>query len=534
MKVSLLLAGPGTGKTLRIVNDFLKDRKNLNKILILSFTNATINDLVSGFKKSGIQIQSDRCMTLSKYSLKINPIRDMHVLNKEETKILDRYSKRLGIELKSLCGLLKCITFEEMITGCIDYIKTNPQYIKDVVGNLELLIVDEFQDFNESERTLIEYISNLAKETILLGDDDQCVYEFKKADPSGIISKYNDKNISKIFHDSTCHRCPSDVVASSNSLIKNNKNRIPKELKPEKSEGSINFKSTNDLEDAAEFTCNEIAKAWSVTPHPTIMVLAAAKFIVEPLKEALNRAQISVHDWFDQKIGIDTLDKIWQLRFIFGNKKLLNLMFLSESYRSTHKQGVSKKLDSMLISQFMKNGDIKTSIKSILDLNIFPEKIRGYFDNEPEFEEFFKKEQEFQTFEKLLINNPNKEKTLEKLEILTTPFAEFDPKKVNIMSIRKSKGLQANIVFVIGVTEGITPGLTSSLEQIEAERRRFYVAITRTIVNLYLISPYKWVVKKIYKNSYIVDTKKFRYRRGLSECRGQTSRFIAEMQLKNL
>ncbi len=68
----ILLAGPGTGKTTKVKRDFLSEIKDFSKVLVLSFTNATINDLIKSFAKDSIPIGSKNCMTLHSYALRIN------------------------------------------------------------------------------------------------------------------------------------------------------------------------------------------------------------------------------------------------------------------------------------------------------------------------------------------------------------------------------------------------------------------------------------------------------------------------------
>lgn len=96
--VKILLAGPGTGKTTR-VKDIIQGNGDDKKILVLSFTNATINDLLKNFQQDNINITPDYCMTLHKYASKVNHNLGCHILDNEEVKRLESYSKKLNIAL---------------------------------------------------------------------------------------------------------------------------------------------------------------------------------------------------------------------------------------------------------------------------------------------------------------------------------------------------------------------------------------------------------------------------------------------------
>lgn len=217
--MKILLAGPGTGKTTKVKTIIKNDYAQARNILVLSFTNATINDLKGSFS----DFENVNCYTLHSYALKINHLPALHVLRDfSEISIIEKYAGKLKISFDELCSFLGCVTFLSMIKKCIQFIKANPAYAAENIGQLDLLIVDEFQDFNEIERELVYLLSNNANETIILGDDDQSIYEFKDADPDGIISLFNQDDVEKIQHENICHRCPDVIVDFCANLISRN------------------------------------------------------------------------------------------------------------------------------------------------------------------------------------------------------------------------------------------------------------------------------------------------------------------------
>ena len=218
--MKILLAGPGTGKTTKIKTLIAEDYAKAEKIKVISFTNATVNDLTESFGDN----PNVFCSTLHKFALTLNHLPELHIIdNSIEKKILLALSDKIEIDFLTLCGQVKCITFDEMISSCVSFIKANPAYAEDKIGKLDLLLIDEFQDFNPDEQKLVMLASKLASETIILGDDDQSIYGFKDADPEGIITLFNDDQVEKIPHENICYRCPDTVVDYCIALLKNNK-----------------------------------------------------------------------------------------------------------------------------------------------------------------------------------------------------------------------------------------------------------------------------------------------------------------------
>lgn len=200
--MKILLAGPGTGKTTNIKSIIANDFHAAKRIKVLSFTNFTVNDLSGSFETN----ESVSSATLHSYAFGLNHQKELYVATGPEQKILEKLAEKTEIALGDVCSQLSCITFDGMIAASAGFISANPVYAKEKIGDLDLLLVDEFQDFNPSEQSLVLAVSEYAAETIILGDDDQSIYGFKDADPDGIISIYNNAAVEKIPHENICYR----------------------------------------------------------------------------------------------------------------------------------------------------------------------------------------------------------------------------------------------------------------------------------------------------------------------------------------
>lgn len=525
INTKMILAGPGTGKTTKVVNDFLSKRSDLSKVLVLSFTNATINDLLKSFLDKNIPINGSNCMNLYQYALKVNfSTGNNQVLSDPEDKCLASYSKKLNIDPLELHRLLDCLTFREMITNCVNFIKNNPELAKTIIGDLELLIVDEYQDFNQDERELINLISQQSKETLILGDDDQSIYGFKNADPQGIIDLFNDPSVTKLEHDNICYRCPQDVVSAGSNLIKNNRIRVDKEWKicPSKTVKGIipsqfrNFALTN------QYVVDTVREVLNVAPASSIMVLSPAKHLLVDLSQKLSENDIEFVDWLKPKIDESRQKRVWVLKSIYGKNKLINLLFLySENIKK------SKKLMTIVEIGFRTGESRDSIIQKLFQAGVVNQTLINEINNPPTPEQFLLTHPEFSEFEEALTADGDLESNVEKLG-QDDKVTEFKNGVVNIMTIHKSKGLQADHVFILGLVEGILPNESSGTDSIEAQRRELFVAMSRAKESLYLVSTVEIDPSIAHKFDY----KKFKYAHGVKKYFGQTSLFVTQLNLE--
>ncbi len=117
----------------------------------------------------------------------------------------------------------------EVIFRCVDAFRMNqiqPQHIPAV----DHLIVDEFQDLNLCDQEFVEFLSRAGTHLFVAGDDDQSIYSFRHADPSGIVH-FNTRYIAASTHILTdCFRCAPNILTPATAMIAYNPNRVAKHL----------------------------------------------------------------------------------------------------------------------------------------------------------------------------------------------------------------------------------------------------------------------------------------------------------------
>ncbi|CAN5673846.1 hypothetical protein BH18ACI1_BH18ACI1_21970 [soil metagenome] len=515
--MKILLAGPGTGKTTKIQKIISEQYSTAEKIKVISFTKATVKDLNKSFN-----IHSNvTCSTLHSFALGLNHLPELHILIREEEDIILSLSNKMEIEFPTVCELLKCITFNAMISQCVSFIKANPAYAQNKIGNLDLLLIDEFQDFNPNEQQLVMLTSALAEETIILGDDDQSIYGFKDADPDGIINLYKDESIEKIPHENICYRCPDAIVDFCIKLLRKNKNRIEKEWKKSAKAGSINIQQFMRQDQCDNYIVNRIKAIKQNEPDASILVLSPVGFAVETLKINLDTEIIPFVDCWNDSFDKEMLSKIWWLNAIYCKSKLPFLIFLLKHYNLFSKAKVTRTKKQ----RFETNFDEVVLIKEILSLGYLPEPFASYILNTPTLDDFFVNHNDFD-FAKEVIDANDMEGSISMLTNKVKPKKEFEEGKINLMSIHKSKGLQADYVFISGLVTGILPNETKGIDTIEAQRRLLFVGLTRALKELNLTSTVEWDGKYVNK----VDKSQFEYKFWNKKWRGKTSKFIEEIQ----
>lgn len=511
--MKILLAGPGTGKTTNI-QKIIEDKGELNDVLVLSFTNATVEDLKTSLTPIGLP--TDNCMTLHKFALKYNHDNTRHILDTIEAIELRKIAKATQINFDNLCDFLSATTFDQMISRFVSFVKSNPEYLSDKLSKYTLMIVDEYQDFNSSEQELIDLLVSQMAETYILGDDDQCIYDFKDANIDKIISLYSDESHEKLDHEHKCYRCPDIVVDCATRLITNNTKRVNKDWHKTGKAGNLFQKqfSTNVL--VADYVVDEVHKILTDNEDDTILILSPVGFLVGDLTLKLDEANIEFRNYFVGKVDPQLIIKSWVLRTLFGKHQYLNLVLYGYSALSTRKKFYK------LVKQHFDGGQNYDELFSLISTKMPDESKKSYENIETALRADY--------FIDLMIFFENAEgiDDDEKLENLFALVDENTESRVRIMSIHKSKGLGAEHVFMIGLVEGIIPNRARGNDTIESQRRLFYVGMTRAKKSLHLLSSinlegrYAFTVNK--------DDFKFDVRSRL--WKGKASRFIEEINNK--
>ena len=517
----VVVAGPGTGKTY-LFKEILRGKK---ETLTLTFVNSLVEDLC--LELYGI---SD-VKTLHGYGRSI-----LSSILKRDIKIFPKLSKIIREESKIILG--EDISFDQIFYDRDDsnehlkFYEARRQYF-DYYGYTDVIyaavmclennngaipiyqqvLVDEFQDFNKLEVSLIDLLAE--KSPILLaGDDDQALYEFKNANPSHIRDRHGIKRPEyAAFNLPFCARCPRVIVEATNDLIVSAQQnglligRIDKPYKyflnRDKDKISENYSKvvyTNVYANQIPWFIEKcLAKmALDIKDKFSVLIISPYKkqshAIAKALKdkglnnieytESIEENEITLLDGFKLLIQ-DIHDNLgWRIaaQFILNKDDFILLV------RNTH-TNPSKKIYEYLSAEIIK--DVNETVKALKYIKegkpINPELLSATFNR-------------FNIDPKIIATE------FLQVEINTATIRTGNPalRKIPIKAttIQSSKGLAADIVFITHFDDRYF--ITNKDKKIISDRDicNFIVALTRTKKNVFLISSIneiptflKWISK---------------------------------------
>jgi len=399
----------------------------------------------------------------------------------------------------------------EVIPKFYEYLRTNPAARERT--EYSHILVDEYQDLNKAEQSVIELLSDNA-DACIVGDDDQSIYSFKYAHPEGIRewgalhNQVDDITLVK------CRRCPTRVVAMANSLISHNVMRpVPHQLvaRDENGEGDVRIVQYVTLENEIEGVASAIIEMINTgIPPCDILVLAQRSVIGTPIFQRLIAEGIPVKSYYAEveldaeeaqrrfallKLYINRNDRV-ALRWLLGlgshnwrTPSYKRIRSRCEEENSTPWQVLSDVADghysipyiSQLVSIFREIRDQLEKLEECPNLvavidHIFPEGFEGTSELRKIALSALKE-----------IEPEDRVGFLAQLtSAITTPDVPTEVEEVRIMSLHKSKGLSAHVTIIAGCVEGLLPmrpdpslSPQSKAAFIEEQRRLFYVGISR-------------------------------------------------------
>jgi len=467
---------------------------------------------------SEISNAKNEMLTPAQYELRANG-----ELRKEKiAKVYEMYQRKLKEN--------NALDFDDIINSTIQILTENPDVLEYYTEKFKYVLVDEYQDTNKAQFTLITLLSGRYGNITVVGDNDQGIYSFRGADITNILNFEKDFPGTKIIKLEQNYRSSKAILDAANAVIKHNEKKYEKNLWTEKEGGKLPTVTKLDNEyEEANFIVEEInkLKREEYYKYADFTILYRTNAQSRSIEDILNREQVPykmiggqkfyerkeikdaiaylrlIHNQADnlslqrvinepkRGIGQTSMEKIENLAAVNGISMYeviknaeqygLNKVFLnSREFIQTIEELASKK-DEMLISELLKEVLNKSGYTKALEL-----------ENTAQAESRIENLDEFLTVA-MEFEEENAENTLaEFLEGITLASdidgMEEDQDSVTLMTLHSSKGLEFPVVFLVGMEEGLFPSYRSIGEQreLEEERRLCYVGITRAKEYLYL------------------------------------------------
>ena len=461
------------------------------------------------------------------------------------------------------CFKSAVMDFDDLLLKTNQLLNSSPETLIKYQKIFKYILVDEYQDTNYSQYLIIKSLADRYQNLCVVGDDSQSIYSFRGANIDNIL------NFKKNYPECTTYkleqnyRSSKNIVEGANSLIKKNKYKIDKNIWTLNDSGSkiILNRSQNDS-DEGRFVASDIfeEKNNNQLNNGSFAVLYRTNAQSRSIEDALRKANIDYQvfgglSFYQRKeikdvtaylrLVVNSNDEESFRRIVnfpprgIGLKTLEKLLIISErenismydainiidKYPKLFNKGVMGRItdfrnliESLKIESKTKNADY------VLTNVINGSGIIDFYRNEGSVESINRIENieelrsginDFILEQKELADGDTSiTRYLQDISLYSETDKSFSSDRVSLMTIHMAKGLEFNVVYVVGIEENLFPSILSlnSSEDLEEERRLFYVAMTRA------------------KDKLILSHCDFRFKWGnIIEC--EPSRFIEEVDL---
>ncbi|MEZ0343606.1 MAG: UvrD-helicase domain-containing protein [Caldimicrobium sp.] len=496
-------------------NFTLLDRGDSEDLLNLLKTSLGLSDRKKRFPKK------DTLATI--YSKSINQLRSVEeIVSSEYPQFLEYLPEiqRLFAEYVAYKREHQLMDYDDLLLNWLKILKEFPYVRKDVGARFQFIMVDEYQDTNTLQGEIIKYMAEDHQNVMVVGDDSQSIYGFRGANYRNIFEFPKLFPNTKIIKLEQNYRSTQPILDLANVIIANSKIKYTKTLFTLKKDGEKPvFLRPKDEAEASIFIADKILELREKGLKLSQMaVLFRSAFHSYELEIELTKRGIPFVKYGGLKLleSAHVKDVISFMKIILNTKdflawnrilllmegigprtaeKIINLLKeepLPFSFPRILSLSASRELKSFLdlYMQFRPYSERPSEILSRIWEYYEPLFQRIYYEDYnrrvKDIEGLFSLAERFETLDEFL-----SELLLEPIEITDYEKEDIDEAPLILSTIHSAKGLEWHTVFIISLIEGRFPSFHSleNEEELEEERRLFYVAVTRAREKLYLISP---------------------------------------------
>lgn len=429
-------------------------------------------------------------------------------------KVYEYYDKRLH--------QLYALDFDDLILFTTRLFELFPSILEKWSSKFHYIHVDEFQDVDREQYKLIKLLSTVHDNVYVVGDPDQTIFTWRGADVNIIVHFDRDFENTKTIILNQNYRSTNNILSGANSLIKNNKARLDKELFSKNGDGSkIIHKTCMSETGEANYVVSQIMKLHGDGyNYKDMAVLYRANYLSREVEKVLieNRINYVIYGGLRFYERMEVKDILSYLRMITRADDLAFVRIINTPRRAIGpktidaiqamamekgismyeviKQGLYPK-NKETFDRFvrmvekwredMKNGDLELLLQEVLDDSGY----RTMLEKDGETERLENIKSLLDDIKQYSQDYPDSslDEYLQMIALYTDRASEETGDAVNLCTIHSAKGLEFDVVFVIGLSEGIFPSertMAEGQKGLEEERRLAYVAYTRAKKLLYL------------------------------------------------
>lgn len=445
------------------------------------------------------------------------------VYNKKLIEIYEEYNRRLKNS--------NAMDFDDLLIKPIELFSSHKDVLEKYRERFNYILVDEYQDTNTAQYYLLKMLINGNKNICCVGDDAQSIYKWRGAEVRNILEFNKDFPETKIIRLEQNYRSTKSILAVADSVIKNNVYQIPKTLWTNNEEGDkVIINVCFDERDEANLVARKIASLIStgkIRPRDIAVLYRtnsqSRNFEETFLKSSIPYIIVGGIEFYKRKEVKDILaylkllvnpkDDESFLRIVnfpargIGDVSIETLKFISNKKEKSLFNSIPDLVKDENVSERIKKNfqsfyDLISKYLNLIHQKNYYEIIKTFID-EIKILQFYKEEgtedgiQRYENIIQLLnsiqefqANNPDKLLTDYLSEIsLIADIDNWEDRKnsVVLMTLHAAKGLEFKVVFLVGCEEGLLPlKRDGDVEDVEEERRLFYVGCTRAMKQLFL------------------------------------------------
>lgn len=432
------------------------------------------------------------------------------------------------------------IDFDDMIVQCRELLMQREDYRRAWQNKYKYILIDEFQDINKAQFDVVRILADEYRNLFVVGDDDQSIYGFRGSAPQ-IMLDFN-KYYSDAVRIDMCinYRSTGNIVFASRAVAEENEHRYYKDITTYNSQGdTVSVYEFNSLNDEKAFLVSEIRRLIDTgIAADDIAVLSRTNVIGNMYMSRLESDGIPccdysvVQDIYEHWISKDILTYI---RIALGSRERIDfLRIINKPLRYISRSYITQPADINALKRGYEGNEqmSKQVEKLVSDISLirsmspfaavnyirkgvgYDEYIRNYI-----YEHKADKEELYNVLDELAHRASQYMSLSQWLDGIVEYIRQCDKDRqnntadgVHMLTMHGSKGLEYKIVLVMDACEGIIPYNKSILdEQIEEERRLFYVAMTRAKEKLYLLYPKQRYNKDTTRSRFIEELLTARY-----------------------
>lgn len=429
------------------------------------------------------------------------------------------------------CHKANALDFDDLLLYTNILFRDVPDALAKYQAKFQYVLVDEYQDTNLSQYTIINRLAKAHENICVVGDDAQSIYSFRGARIENILNFRNDYPRCRLFKLEQNYRSTQNIVGAANKLIAHNVGQIQKNVFSDGDDGDkvAVWPCATDRDEGRKVVADIVIRMRTEHKRPTDFAIlyrtnSQSRIFEDELRQAgvpykiygglafYQRAEIKdvlaylrltvnrndteslrrIINVPKRQIGNTTVDKVEA----FARANNLPMWDVMSQPRHLAKVGLNNPTQARiarfvalidLLAQQSYNMDAYPFAVEVLSQSGLLQELNAK-KNDPEEKERFANVQEllngikeYAEAQVELGESPDIRGFLQQVSLITDLDQKEDGEHVSLMTIHSSKGLEFDTVFIVGVEEEIFPGERSSLDpaSVEEERRLMYVAITR-------------------------------------------------------